>query len=51
MTGSFKVTKAVKIRRSKKRIPGAKNKERIIENLDSAKVELTDTEFTGLEGK
>lgn len=30
-------------------IPGSKNKERIIENLDSAKVELTDDEFTALE--
>ena len=30
-------------------IPGSKNKERIIENLDSANVELTDEEFTSLE--
>ena len=30
-------------------IPGSKNKERIIENLDSSKVELTDTEFSSLE--
>ena len=30
-------------------IPGSKNKERIVENLDSSKVELTDAEFTGLE--
>ena len=30
-------------------IPGSKNKERIIENLDSANVELTDEEFTVLE--
>ena len=30
-------------------IPGSKNKERIIENLDSANVELTDQEFTALE--
>ena len=30
-------------------IPGSKNKERIIENLDSANVELTDKEFTALE--
>ncbi len=30
-------------------IPGSKNKERIIENLDSSKVELTDEEFTSLE--
>jgi len=30
-------------------IPGSKNKERIIENLDSANVELTDDEFTALE--
>ena len=30
-------------------IPGSKNKERIIENLDSANVELTDEEFTALE--
>ena len=30
-------------------IPGSKNKERIIENLDSANVELTDVEFTELE--
>ena len=30
-------------------IPGSKNKERIIENLDSANVELTDEEFTELE--
>ena len=31
-------------------IPGSKNKERIIENLDAAKVELTDAEFASLEG-
>ena len=30
-------------------IPGSKNKERIIENLDSANVELTDDEFKNLE--
>ena len=30
-------------------IPGSKNKERIIENLDSANVELKDEEFTALE--
>ncbi len=30
-------------------IPGSKNKERIIENLDSVNVELTDEEFTTLE--
>ena len=30
-------------------IPGSKNKERIIENLDSANVELTDDEFRTLE--
>lgn len=30
-------------------IPGSKNKERIIENLDSANVELTDDEFKSLE--
>jgi len=30
-------------------IPGSKNKERIIENLHSANVELTDEEFTVLE--
>ncbi len=30
-------------------IPGSKNKERIIENLDSSHVELTDDEFTTLE--
>ena len=30
-------------------IPGSKNKERIIENLDSANVELTDEEFTAQE--
>ena len=30
-------------------IPGSKNKERIIENLDSANVELTDAEFEQLE--
>ena len=30
-------------------IPDSKNKERIIENLDSANVELTDEEFTSLE--
>ncbi len=31
-------------------IPGSKNKERIIENLDSANVKLTDNEFSSLEG-
>ena len=31
-------------------IPGSKNKERIIENLDSWNVELTDEEFAALEG-
>lgn len=30
-------------------IPGSKNKERIIENLDAAKVVITDNEFAGLE--
>jgi len=30
-------------------IPGSKNKERIIENLDAAKVELSEEEFTSLE--
>ena len=30
-------------------IPGSKNKERIIENLDSSNVELTDDEFVALE--
>ena len=30
-------------------IPGSKNKERIIENLDSANVALTDDEFAALE--
>ena len=30
-------------------IPDSKNKERIIENLDSANVELKDEEFTALE--
>ena len=30
-------------------IPGSKNKERIIENLDASKVELTDEEFSSLE--
>lgn len=30
-------------------IPGSKNKERILENLDSSLVELTDNEFTELE--
>ena len=30
-------------------IPGSKNKERIIENLNASKVELTDEEFTALE--
>jgi len=30
-------------------IPGSKNKQRIIENLDSAKVELADDEFEQLE--
>ncbi len=30
-------------------IPGSKNKERIIENLDASKVELTEDEFTALE--
>lgn len=32
-------------------IPGSKNKERIIENLDSANVELTDAEFEQLEAE
>ena len=32
-------------------IPGSKNKERIIENLDSAEVELTDAEFEQLESE
>ena len=32
-------------------LPGSKNKERIIENLDSANVELTDVEFTQLESE
>ena len=32
-------------------IPGSKNKERIIENLDSANVELTDAEFKQLEAE
>ncbi len=31
-------------------IPGSKNKERIIENLNSSEVELTDEEFYSLEG-
>lgn len=30
-------------------IPGSKNKERIIENLDSSKIELSDEEFSSLE--
>ena len=30
-------------------IPGSKNKDRIIENLDSSKVELSDTEFSSLD--
>ncbi len=30
-------------------IPGSKNKERIIENLDASKVELTEEEFCSLE--
>ena len=30
-------------------IPGSKNKERIIENLDASKVELTEEEFRSLE--
>ena len=30
-------------------IPGSKNKERIIENLDASTVELTENEFTALE--
>jgi diketogulonate reductase-like aldo/keto reductase len=30
-------------------IPGSKNKERIVENLDSSMVELTEDEFTELE--
>ena len=30
-------------------IPGSKNKERIVENLDAAKVELTEEEFSALE--
>ena len=30
-------------------IPGSKNKERIVENLDASKVELTDEEFRSLE--
>lgn len=30
-------------------IPGSKNKERIIENLDSSNVKLTEEEFTSLE--
>ena len=32
-------------------IPGSKNKERIIENLDSAEVELTDAELEQLESE
>jgi len=32
-------------------IPGSKNKERIIENLDSAEFELTDAEFEQLESE
>ena len=31
-------------------IPGSKNKERIVENLGAAEVELTDAEFSDLEG-
>ena len=30
-------------------IPGSKNKERIVENLDAAQVDLTDLEFAELE--
>ena len=30
-------------------IPGSKNKERIVENLNASNVELTDEEFTSLE--
>ena len=30
-------------------IPGSKNKERIVENLDAALVELTDDEFASLQ--
>ena len=30
-------------------IPGSKNQERILENLDASKIELTDEEFTALE--
>ena len=30
-------------------IPGSKNKERIIENLDASQVELSDDEFAELE--
>ena len=32
-------------------IPGSKNKERIIENLDSSEVSLTDAEFEQLESE
>ena len=32
-------------------LPGSKNKERIIENLDSANVELSDAEFEQLESE
>ncbi len=32
-------------------IPGSKNKERIVENLNASEVTLTDTEFAGLETK
>ncbi len=32
-------------------IPGSKNKERIIENLNAADVELTDEEFKALDSK
>ena len=30
-------------------IPGSKNRDRIIENLDASKVELSEEEFTSLE--
>ena len=30
-------------------IPGSRNKERIVENLDAAQVDLTDLEFAELE--
>ena len=30
-------------------IPGSKNKERIVENLNASQVELTDKEFNALE--